>query len=125
MNATLQVTLDAELVEALKEATEQQGTNIEAVIETLARQYLRDARRQVIREEFDYYRSHHAELKARYLGQHVAIHAGQVVDHDTNPLALVERVRQRFGRIPILFAQVADEPQQDYTLHSTRLASMA
>lgn len=54
MNATLQVTLDAELVAALKEATEQQGTNIEAVIETLARQYLRDARRQIIREELEY-----------------------------------------------------------------------
>ena len=122
MNATIQVTLDSELVEVLKQTTEQQGTNVEAVIETLARQYVREARRQKIRAEFEKYRAMHGELKVKYLGQHVAIHDGQVVDHDADPTALVQRVRERFGRLPILFTHVEDEPAQEYTLHSTHLA---
>ena len=121
MHATIQVTLDSELVEALKEATAQQGTDLEAVFETLARQYLREARRKKIRDEFEQYLVLHAELKAKHLGQHVAIHGGQMVDHDPDPVALVERVRLRFGRVPILFTRVTDEPAGEYTLHSTHL----
>jgi len=122
MNATIQVTLDSELVEALKQTTEQQGTNVEAVMERLARQYVREARRQKIHAEFEKYRALYSELKAKYLGQHIALHDGQVVDHDADPTALVQRVRQRFGRLPILFTQVEEAPIQEYTLHSTHLA---
>jgi hypothetical protein len=125
MNATLRVTLDSELVEALRQAAEQQGTSLEAVIEELARQYLRDARRQKIRAEFEHFRAQHAELKEKFLGQHVAIHDGRVVAYDADPLALVRRVRKRFGRVPILFTQVEDEPAQEYTLHSNNLAPSA
>ena len=116
MNATIQVTLDSELVEALKQTTEQQGTDVGAVIETLARQYVREARRQKIRAEFEKYRAMHGELKAKYLGQHVAIHDGQVVDHDADPTALVQRVRVRFGRIPVLVTQVEEESVQEYVI---------
>ncbi len=121
MNTTIQVTLDSELVEALKQTTEQQGTNVEAVMERLARQYVREARRRKIRAEFEKYRARHGELKAQYLGQHIAFHDGQVVDHDADPTALVQRVRQRFGRLPILFTHVEETPIQEYTIHSTQL----
>ncbi len=121
MNATLQVTLDAELVDALKQTAAQQGVVIENVLADLARKYLREARREKIRREFECYQAMHTELKAKYLGQHVAIHEGRLVDHDADVGTLAKRVRQRFGRTPILITQVEESPVQEYVFHSTRL----
>ncbi|MEK7277806.1 MAG: hypothetical protein AAB427_10690 [Chloroflexota bacterium] len=121
MNATLQVTLDAELVEALKQTAAQQGVGIENVLADLARKYLREARREKIRREFECYQAMHTELKAKYLGQHVAIHEGRLVDHDADAGTLAKRVRQRFGRLPVMLAHVEDEPIKEYVFRSPRL----
>ena len=47
-----------------------------------------------ISEESQIYQRRHAELKAQYLGQYIAMHDGQVVDHDNDFVALRERVRR-------------------------------
>lgn len=41
------------------------------------------------------------QLLATHRGQYVAIHEGQVVDSDTDDIALVQRVHLRVGYVPI------------------------
>ncbi len=116
-----QVPLDAKLAESLRQAAIQQGANLEDVLNDLVQKYLREVRREKLRVEFEHYQAMHAELKPSYFGQHVAIHEGKLVDHDLDPAALVRRVRERFGRIPVLITQVEDEPIQEYVIRSPRL----
>jgi len=121
MDTTQQVALDSTLVETLKETTAEQGTSVESVLEDLARKYVREARRKKIQVEFEHYQAMHAELKAKYFGQHVAIHEGRLVDHDPDVVALVKRIRQRFGRTPVMIAQVEDAPVKEFVIRSPRL----
>jgi hypothetical protein len=86
-----QVPMDAKLAESLQQVAAERGKPLELVMNDLVRQYLREARREVIRQEVQHYQALHADLKAKYLGQHVAIHEGRLVDHDTDPMSLTHR----------------------------------
>jgi hypothetical protein len=49
----------------------------------------------------------HAELLAQgYEGKWVAVYQGKVVDVDEDETALIERVLQRFGEVPVYIQQV-------------------
>ena len=124
MNTTIQVTLDAELASSLKETSEQQGLNVEAVLVDFARQYVREARRKKLQAEFANYQRMHPQLKTQYLGQHVAIYEGRVIDDDADALALAQRIRRRFGHIPILIIQVSEQPLREFVIRSPRLVEV-
>ena len=121
MNETVQLTLDSKLVEELKQATSQDGTSIDSVFADLALQYLREARDKKLQTEFERYQAMHAELKEKYLSQHVAIFEGRLVDHDSDVTEMVIRVRQRFGRAPVLITQVDEKPMREFWIRSPRL----
>ena len=116
-----QVSLDADLVESLQQIAAEQGLTLDQVISDLARQYLRQARRAKLQREAEAYQALYVDLKSKYLGQHVAIHDGNLVDHDADPVVLVRRVRQRFGHAPILIRQVEEQPDREFVLRSPRL----
>jgi len=116
-----QVPLDANLVDSLREAAQQQGASVQEVLTEIVQKYLREVRRENLRVEFEHYTSMHAELKVSYFGQHVTIYEGRLVDHDSDASALVRRIRQRFGRAPVLITQVEDEPVPEYVIRSPRL----
>lgn len=116
-----QVHLDSELVTSLETAVRQQGGNVEDVLAELVQQYLRQARREKIRQEMEWYQTAHAELKKRYEGQHIAIHEQQVIDHDQDVTALAGRIRQQYGRIPILITQVYDQPVPEFAIRRPQL----
>ncbi len=61
-----------------------------------------------------------SEERARYAGQFVAVHEGRVVDTDSDRSALYARVRERFGRQPILITEGGEAPSPGYTVHSAR-----
>ncbi len=115
------IKLDSELFEALKQVTAPQGVTVESVIQQLARQYLREKRHAKIQEEFERYQAKHSELKAKYLGQHIAFYQGEVIDQDTDPMALVARVKARLGDAPVLVLQVHEQPIQEFVIRSPRL----
>ena len=121
MDTTIQIKLDTELAESLKQVSAQEGVSVDAAIQELARKYIREARDKIINREFEHYVAKHADLKAKYLGQHVAIHNGEVVDHGDDAMALVRRVRQRFGQTPILVTQVEEKPIPEFIIRSPRL----
>jgi hypothetical protein len=50
------------------------------------------------------------ELLSTHKGQYVAVHNGQVVDVDTDDIALIQRVHARIGYVPIYVGLVTDRP---------------
>jgi len=50
------------------------------------------------------------ELLPNYRGRHVAIHEGAVIDSDVNDIALIHRVHDRIGYVPIHVGLVTDRP---------------
>ena len=116
-----QIPIDSDLAASLEEVVRQQGESVEDVVTELVQQYLRQTRREKIRQETEWYHKLHADLKETHLGQHVAIHEGQVVDHDENVAALVQRIRGRYGRVPILITQVNDKPVPEFTVRRPQL----
>ncbi len=121
MNETIQVTLDSKLVEELRQTTAQQGVSVESVVADLAQQYLREVREKKLQKESEHYLAMHTQLKEKYLGQHIAIHEGQLVDHDSDVTALIKRLRQRYGRTPIFVAQIDEKPIREFVIRSPRL----
>jgi len=61
--------------------------------------------------------------RARYRGKFVAVHDGQVVDHDPDQRALYLRVRARFGHTPVLIVRADWDEPPVYTIHSPRAQS--
>ena len=121
MTSIAQVPLDSELAESLREIANKQGQSFERVLDDLVWQYVRQARREKISHECRYYERMHSTLKEEYLGQHVAIHEGQLVDHDVDPMALAQRIRERYGRIPVLVTRVSEEPFPEFSIRRPRL----
>ena len=121
MTSTIQVPLNPDLAESLREIADKQGQSLENVLDDLVRQYVRQARREKIRHECRHYERIHPTLKQNYAGQHVAIHEGQLVDHDVDPMGLVQRIRERYGRIPVLVTRVSEEPFPEFSIRRPRL----
>jgi hypothetical protein len=118
-----QVPMDAKLAQSLQRVADERGASVEDVMNDLARQYLRQARHEKINAEFVHYQAMHAELKAKYLNQHVAIHDGQLVDVDPDVTLLLHRIRDRFGDTPVLITQVEEEPIKEFVIRSPRLVT--
>ena len=58
------------------------------------------------------------ELIARYAGRYVAVHAGKVIDDDSDKIELATRIDEQFPNDVVLIKQVKAEPDQlEITLH--------
>ncbi len=73
-----------------------------------------------MRRELDAFRVMHADLLAKYPNEYVAIHQGQLIDHDTDQLALFLRIDEQYPDVPVLIKQVSPEPEEVYTFLSPR-----
>lgn len=110
--------LQPALWEQLQETADDQKTNVLELVETAIHTYLRQIEREQIEAEAEAYQKLHPMLRQEYLGQYVAIHHGQVIDHDTDFQLLHTRVRQRFGRRPVLLRQVETQPERTLIFRS-------
>jgi len=109
------------LVEQLEQVAVQRSVEAKELVETAVRAYLRQMEREKIKAEAEAFHSMHAELAEKYQGQYVAIQDGKVVDYDEDFQALHRRIRQRFGRQPVLLRLVETEPERVLTFRSPRL----
>lgn len=115
------ITLSPQLAAELEQIANEQAVKPEELLEDAVRAYLRGLERDKIKAEATAYRKLHSELVKQYLGRYVAIHDGNVVDHDEDFQELHRRIRQRFGRQPVLLRQVATEPERVLVMRSPRL----
>lgn len=95
------------LAEAL-ELAEEAGREAQSEEQLMARE---EAAYQAMREE----------LVARYVGEYVAIHRGQLVDHDSDELALLKRIDAKYPDEVVLMRRVLPQPESELRFRSPRL----
>ncbi len=111
-----------DLVSLLQQIAAEQNTTAEELLDAAISEFLDKASRQKIQAESAVFREMHAQLASKYPGEYVAVHDGQVVDHDPDVRTLHLRIRQRYGRLPILLRQVTEAAEsQDLVFHSPKL----
>ena len=116
----LTLTLQSELVEQLASVAAERSVMPDKLLETAVRAYLRQVEREQIETEAAAFRVMHDELHTQFLGQYVAIYRGEVVDHDFNFQVLHSRIRQQYGRQPVLLRRVEIKPERALTFRSPR-----
>lgn len=71
------------------------------------------------REQAEYIRQH-PELVKKYAGQYLAMHNGQVIDHDIDRSTLKERLRAHFGNRTVFVTPVLSAPIQTLSVRGYR-----
>lgn len=74
-----------------------------------------------LQSEMDAFEAQLSTLRATFFGQYVAMHEGQVIDHDSDLRTLHSRVYARMGAVPVLLQKVAVTPESDLRVRSPRL----
>ena len=67
------------------------------------------------------YQALHAQLVKNYLGRYVAIYQGQLVDHDTDPIILLQRVRAKYPDQVVLRRKVEPVAEREITVRHPRI----
>ncbi len=120
MNQTTKLTLSLETLTQLRKVADERGNTVEVLAEQVIRQFLRQQAQQKMQREVDAFRTKHADLLASYANQYVAIYQGQVIDHDSDQLALFLRIDEQYPDDPVLICQVRPEVETVYTIRSPR-----
>lgn len=78
-------------------------------------------KRQQMEQELLSFHSQKTELLGKYPGQYIAMFKGEVIDSDTDQLALVARIDSLYPDEIILIKQVTDSPEKILHSRSPRL----
>jgi hypothetical protein len=120
MSATTLI-LEEETAQGLQQGADELGLNAADLAERAIRRYLRQEAERKIEEEEDHYRAQLAELLAVYEDRYIAMHNGQVVDSDTDEMALYLRIRRTYPLMGILIKRVTSDPDIIWHMRSPRL----
>ena len=117
----ISITLKPELAEQIEHLAGKEQTSAEALVEKAIRAYIVQTSREKIRRETEAFNEQLESFLVMYPGRYVAIHNGQVIDHDPDLRTLHLRVFDRLGHTPVLLKQVTTEPERELVFRSPRL----
>lgn len=115
--------IEPQLYSRVEQAADEHTIGIDRILTDALRRYLWILDRRKISEESQVFQQHHVEMKAQYLGQYIAMHDGQVVDHDSDSVALRQRVRQQFRHTPVMIIRVEEDTERPVTRHGFRMGA--
>ena len=113
--------LDEKTSHQLEQLARVRSTEPAKLAHDAIRPFLRDEGRRIIEQESKAFQRLHPELLRTMPGEFVAVHHGQVVDHDSDQLALFRRVEEAYVGQPVLIRQVRPEIEQTIEVLSPRL----
>lgn len=121
MNDTLTLRTH-DLVQSLQAVANEQNLEPEKLLDQAVAEFLDRMALGILQSETRAFQAMHESLVTKHLGDYVAIHNGKLVDHDLDLNSLRRRVRQKYGRIPLLLRQVTTDPSEpEFTIRSPRL----
>lgn len=110
MDNEITVHLPDEVMARLRAVAGEEASTVGRVVARLVEEALpaleRHPQWEKLQREEAAYAARHAELVERYHGQSIALHEGEVIDHDTDEGALLARVRTRLGETVFLMRRV-------------------
>jgi hypothetical protein len=77
--------------------------------------------REAMEREMAAYLTMHRQLLAQFENQYVAIYGGQLVDHDSDQLALLDRRLKNYPNETVMITQVQTKPIRTLHFRSPRL----
>lgn len=86
--------------------------------------YPENPQRGAMKAEIAAYEAMHVELVKQYLGQYVAMHQGRLIDHDVDPVALHQRIAEKYAGKVVLSRKVQKDAAPVLHMRSPRLAQM-
>lgn len=101
------------LAQQVERLAAEQMQSVGKVLETAVQTYMDKLERDGIHAETQAFWAMHDELLEGCPGQHVALYQGQMIDHDEDASRLEKRIRERFGRLPVLIAPLRPGPRRD------------
>lgn len=110
------------LVQEVNQLAEHEGLDAAVFVAEAVRRHLAHYRQKRIVAETEAWYRLPPEERLRYEGKFVAVYNGQVVDSDPERLTLYLRLRERYGRQPILITEGGDHPIPVYRVRSPRRA---
>lgn len=114
----LTVTVEPDLAEKITLLTNGNQSSAKAFVDEAVRTHLHEMARKKIRLETKAFEQQQEMLLANYLGQYVAFHNRQLIDHDSDLLTLHLRVAEQLGNITVLLKKVTREPEKDLMVRS-------
>jgi hypothetical protein len=117
----LTITLKPDIAEEVERLTQDTHTTPDAVVDSALRAYLLDFEREKIKVETARFNEQKQALLSQYENQYIAMHNGQVIDHDVELWVLHERVIEKLGNTPVLLKKVTSRSDADIVLHSPKL----
>lgn len=136
---TLELSLSETTYTTLRQAAQRRSQPIEDLVEDALEAFLQpstsfeqdagngssartnDWRRAKIHTEAEAWRSLSTAVHRSYGENFVAVHNGQVVDHDRDRLTLYRRIRERFEGIPVLITPASASSPREFQLLSPRV----
>jgi hypothetical protein len=115
------ISLRPDLLEALDQTARQEDMDVDELINSAVSQYLVQIRQRKIQAESRAFDTMKADLLLKYSGEYVAVHNGEVIDHDPDLRTLHLRVYEKYGRTPILLKRVVAGPERELVIRSPRL----
>lgn len=96
---------EPKLISEIMEIAEHEGQSATDFVVEAVQSYIALYRQKRIQAETEAWYHLPESVRQQYAGQYVAVHAGQVVDSDPERLALYHRLKERFGREPVLMIE--------------------
>lgn len=115
------IDLSPRLLEQIERLAQWQQVTVEAVTERAVSDYLDRLEWEKLQVEMSAFQAQLPTLLAMYPDQYVAIHDGQVIDHDADLRTLHSRVYARMGSIPVLLQKVTADSAPDILIRSPRV----
>lgn len=118
----LTITLKPDVAEQIRylAGSGEAEVDTEAIVDKALRSYLTQLRREKIRAENEAFEQQHSALLTNYRSEYIAMHEGQVIDHDPDLRILHLRVFARLGHTPVLLKRVTVEPERELVFRSPR-----
>ena len=111
--------ISEDLAQEIEQEAKQRGVTIEKFLQTVVRRERTMSAREKIEREQAWWLQQPLEVRAKYQGHYIAVHGEELIDHDKNENALFQRVRRKYGNIPVLIMPA--EAPQDVRIYSPKL----
>ncbi len=118
----LTITLKPDVAEQIRYLAGAGETEVdpEAIVDKALRSYLTQLRREKIKAETEAFEQQRSALLAKYRDEYIAMHEGQVIDHDHDLRTLHLRVFAQLGHTPVLLKKVIEETERELVFRSPR-----
>jgi Family of unknown function (DUF5678) len=117
----LTVMINDQTANQLTKIAVEQSISPENLVEKAIRDLLRAEASRILARETKAFRLMHPQLLQKYAGQYVALHQGQLIDHDADQLTLYLRIDAQYPDEVILIKQVTPEVEEIYAVRSPRI----